>query len=79
MPVRKYRSVADVPPPWREAGDPDLARAIERVWDFGQRWIQPRFPPGLYKCRTMEEMNRLDEQWAAENFEAFRARRRTED
>jgi hypothetical protein len=74
MPVHKFRSVEDMPDTWRDPGDPALFRAIRDVWDFGQRWTRPRFPPGLYKQRSMEDMNRLDEQWAAANFEAFRRR-----
>lgn len=75
MPVFKYRTVEDMPAPWRTPGDPGLYRAIERAWDFGQRWIRPRFPPGVHKRRSIEEMNALDEAWSAANFEAFHARR----
>jgi hypothetical protein len=74
MPVFKYRRVEDMPPPWRTPGEPGLYEAIARVWEFGQRWIRPRFPPGVYKRRSIEEMNALDEEWAAANFEAVRAR-----
>lgn len=76
MPVFKYRRVEDMPAPWRTPGTSELYRAIERAWDFGQRWIQPRFPPGVYKRRSIEAMNALDEEWSAANFEAFRARQR---
>ncbi len=74
MPVRKFRRVEDMPAPWRDPGDPILYRAIAGVWDLGDRWTTPRFPPGVYKHRSMQEMNRLDEEWAAANFQAYRAR-----
>ncbi len=74
MPVYRYRRVEDMPAPWRNPGDPALYRAIQGLWDFGHRWTRPRFPPGLYKRRSIEEMNRLDEEWALANFEAFQAR-----
>ncbi len=77
MPVSKYRRVEDMPLAWHEPGDPSLYRAIRELWGFGQRWLAPRFPPGVYKLRSMEEMNRLAEQWEAANFAAFQARRAT--
>jgi hypothetical protein len=75
MPVSKYRRVDDMPPPWHEPGDPALYRAIRELWSFGQRWHAPRFPPGVYRLRSPEEMNRLAEQWEVANFAAFHARR----
>lgn len=75
MPVRKFRRVEDMPAPWLEPGDPALYLAIAGVWDFGQRLGSPRFPPGVYKHRTLEDMNRLDEAWAKANFRAFWERR----
>ncbi len=75
MPVWKYRRVEDMPAPSREPGDPALYQAIRELWDFGQRWHAPRFPPGVYKLRSIEDMNRLAEQWEGANFAAFHARR----
>jgi hypothetical protein len=75
MPVRKFRRVEDIPAPWHTIGDPSLYRAIESVWDFGQRIGAPRFPPGVYRHRSVEEMNSLDEEWAKLNFDRFWERR----
>ena len=61
MPVRKFRSVeAMEPAPWRRPGDPALFRAIAAVWDFGDRTRPHRFPPGVFRYRSIEEMKRAE-------------------
>ncbi len=76
MPVRRFRSVADMEQPhWREPGDPELFKAIEALWATGARTVAHRFPPGVYRHRTIESLNALTEQWAQSNFEAFQASR----
>lgn len=76
MPVRRFHSVEDMEDTlWREQG-PALFAAIRRVWDFAERTVRPRFPHGVYRHRTVEEMNAQDERWAEANFAAFQARRR---
>jgi hypothetical protein len=74
MPVRKFRSVEEMEPTWYEPGDPSLYRAIARVWDFGRRSWPRRFPPGLHRHRSTEEMNAETERWADENFRRHAAR-----
>lgn len=75
MPVRKFRSVEEMDGyRWYEAGDPALYRAIRRVWELGYRTIQPRFPPGVFKHRSIESMNALQETWAQANFVAYQDR-----
>jgi hypothetical protein len=66
MPVRKYRSIEEMPePPWKRPGDPDLYRALARLWETARR-LQPRqFPCGVYKHRSMEDMNRQRDEWDA--------------
>lgn len=64
MPIRRFRSVEEMNRPlWRRPGSPELARAIESVWEFGQRTSRIRFPPGVYRHHSIEEMNALQEQW----------------
>jgi hypothetical protein len=61
MPIRRFRSVEEMNRPnWREPGSPELYRAIERVWSFGQRTSRIRFSPGVYRYRSIEEMNDSD-------------------
>ena len=76
MPVHKYRDVSEMKDrSWRQPGDPDLFRAIRATWDLAQRTIQPRFPPGVYKHRSIEAAEKLREEWERANFESFRKRR----
>jgi hypothetical protein len=55
-------------PSWREPGDPNLYRAIARVWEFGQRSGRRRFPPGVYMYRSVEQLNAQTERWRVEGF-----------
>jgi hypothetical protein len=76
MPVRKYRSVADMPdPPWRRPGDSELYRALAGLWDMSRRLRPRRFPPGVYRHRSIEDMNRQRDEWDAEFIAELRARR----
>jgi hypothetical protein len=60
---------------WREPGDQGLFRAMESVWDFAERTCPRRFPPGVYKHRSIEEAQALAEVWDEANFRALLARR----
>jgi len=76
MPVRRFRDVSEMEDTlWRERG-PALFDAIRRAWEFAAKTVELRFPPGVYKHRTIEEANAQTERWAQANFEAFHARRR---
>jgi hypothetical protein len=76
MPVRKFRHVGEMEDAlWYERGDTALFAAIARVWDFAERTCQPRFPPGVYKHRSIEEMDAQREAWEEANFRAFHERR----
>ena len=75
MGVRRFRSIEEMPDEhWYEPGDPMLYRAIRRVWELGHRTLQPHFPPGVYKPRTMESKNALQEAWDQANFIAYHER-----
>jgi hypothetical protein len=76
MPVRKYRSVAEMPgAAWRPAGGEGLARAIASTWELAERVAPQRFPPGVYRHRSIESAERLRDAWAAANFRRFWAAR----
>ena len=47
-----------------------------RFEDLAARTTRPRFPPGVYKHRSVEEADALQQEWDRANFEAFHARRR---
>lgn len=77
MGVKRFRDVSEMEGnTWYEPGDPRLFEAIRAVWDFAARTLQPRFPPGVYKHRSIEDAEALRETWDRANFEAFHARRR---
>lgn len=72
MPLRKFHDVSAMADTlWRTPGDPELFRAIARVWDFARRSCQPTFPPGVYKHRSIEEAQALRERWEEANFRAY--------
>jgi hypothetical protein len=66
MPVRKFRSIEEMNQPiWREPGDPALYRVIASLWEAGVRTSTRRYPPGLHKHRSIDEMQEVQERWAA--------------
>ena len=75
MPVHRYRDVRDMPDRTVvDRDDPNLWASIARIWESGRRLSPPRFPAGVYKHRTIEEMNRQTEEWARRNAASRRDR-----
>lgn len=67
MPVRKFRSVEEMERPWwRRPGDPALYRAMAGLWDVGCRTSRRRYPPGVHRHASIEEMRRVQENWAGQ-------------
>jgi hypothetical protein len=65
MPVRKFRSVEEMGrPAWRQPGDPELYRVMAGLWDVGRRTSRRRYPPGVHKHASIEDMHRVQEIWA---------------
>jgi hypothetical protein len=59
MPVRKFRTVEEMNRPvWRTPGSAELLEAIRNVWEFGRRTSRRRFRPGVYRYRSIEEMQK---------------------
>jgi hypothetical protein len=77
MPVRKYRDISEMEDnTWHEPGSPEHFRAMRNTWAFAQRTLGYRFPPGVYKHRSIEEAQRQREIWEQSCFEAYQARKR---
>lgn len=75
MPVRKFRSVADMPPPpLRRPGSEELFRALAGHWRAGSLMAGLRFPPGLYRHASVEELNTQTDLWEAERVERAKLR-----
>lgn len=67
MPVKKYRSVAEMPgPPELRPLDPDNLRRAFALCEL-TAWLHPvSHVPGVRKFRSLEEANRHREAWEAE-------------
>lgn len=75
MPVRKFRSVAEMSgPDWLPVG-PALWRALDHLHAIAEATSRPRFPPGVYKHRRIEDAQRLCEAWRAANAQRLQAER----
>jgi|CXWL01.1.fsa_nt_gi hypothetical protein len=57
MPVRKFRSVEEMLPPWMEFPPTaeDLARRIRNLWGRSHLLADRQFPKGVRKYRSLEE------------------------
>jgi hypothetical protein len=64
MPVRKYRSVDEMPPAGRrEAGDPSNLRIACELSMTASRLAPRRFPSGVYRYRSVEVASERRESW----------------
>lgn len=73
MPVRKYRSVEDMPRPAPLA--PLRAENLEaacELTEMAYRMRPWRFVPGVHKYRSIEEANLRRARWEAETIRAHR-------
>ena len=58
MPIRKYRSVEDMPPPPpAESGRADLVARIRALWNRSVLLSPPCFSKGVTRFRSIEEAN----------------------
>lgn len=64
MSVRKFRSVADMPQATLRPLDPRNVRLACELSAVATRMRPVRFPPGVYKHRSLEEAQRLRHAWA---------------
>ncbi len=79
MPVRKFRSIEEMKAVrGYDRDDPLLARVIEGIWTFGERTARLRFPPGLYRHRSLADLNARTAEWADQNFRSHQVRRAAE-
>ena len=68
MPVRRFRSVEEMEQSvWLDRDDPRLWPAIASVWALAARLHPVRYPPGVYRHRSIEAMNGQTEAWEAAN------------
>jgi hypothetical protein len=73
MPIRKFRSIEEMDAhTWRKPGDPELYRAIAFTWALARRTNPRRFPPGVHKYRSIDELNRADDERLREHIRSRR-------
>lgn len=74
MPVRKLRSLEEAEDSlFRDPNDPRLWPSLVALWRLSDRLFSRRLPPGVYKHRSVEELNRQREQWEAAAIESSRS------
>jgi hypothetical protein len=59
---------------WYERGDPRLFKAIRAVWNFAHRIVQPGFPPGVHRFRSIEDASEQRRLWEDRTLEAMQRR-----
>jgi len=64
MPVRKFRSVEEIPaPPPRQPLDPENLRIVLELCRLVYRLRPWHFPPGVHKHRSLDAANRQRAIW----------------
>jgi len=54
--VKRYRDVAEMPPPPPgRPHDPMTFARIRELWQFSSRLVPPLFRPGVYRYRSIED------------------------
>jgi hypothetical protein len=77
MPLIKFGSLEEMDAAlWRSSDDPSLLAVIARVWAFADRTCPRRFPPGVYRHRTLQSANEQRDTWEEANFRSFWSGRR---
>jgi hypothetical protein len=75
VPVKKYRSVEDMPPvPPPETVD-ELMRRISALWARSWAMSPMVYPRGVFKFRTLEEAQAARERVTQENIDRLRRER----
>ena len=71
MPVRRLRSLDEAEQSvWLHRDDPRLWPAVKTVWELADRVCSRRFPPGVYKHRTIGDVNRQSDAWEKLDFQS---------
>ncbi len=74
MPIKKFRDISEMKRTAYRPGSPELVIAIRYIWGLSDRICPLRFPPGVYKHRSIEAAESLRKQWQAVNVQAQQER-----
>jgi hypothetical protein len=67
VPVKRFRSLQDAEDTLLlDPQDPELWARIAGLWELSRRLFPRSLPPGVYKHRTISELNSQREEWEAE-------------
>lgn len=77
MPIKKFRDVSHMRRTVYRVGSPELAAAIRSIWRLSETICPLRFPPGVYKHRSIDDAEALRKQWQKANVQAQQSRIRT--
>jgi len=67
VPVRKLRSLQEAEDSLvNDPKDPGHWASIAALWELSERLFPRRFPPGVYKYRSIEALNKQRDAWEAE-------------
>jgi hypothetical protein len=74
MTVKRYRDVSEMPAaPSGDPNDPHTYARIKHLWEFSRRVISlPLFRPGVYRYRSIEEMDAARNRATIERMRALR-------
>jgi hypothetical protein len=76
MPVKKFRSVEEMPPvEWCEIADEECFRRIARLWARSSAFSARIYPRGVFKFRNLEEAQQARERVTQENVDRLRRER----
>jgi hypothetical protein len=62
VPVYRYRSIEEMPRPWRSSDDPENLRLIAEMLVRHRSLVGRKGKPGVRHFRSWEEMNAADEE-----------------
>jgi hypothetical protein len=76
MPVERYRSVEEMPPPpRRDPRDPATWVAIRELWALAEATLPRLYPPGVTRFRSIEEAQQAREEATIERMRKVRRAR----
>jgi hypothetical protein len=75
--VKRYRDVSEMPSSsYGDPSDPNTYARIKQLWQFSERVVSlPLFRPGVYRYRSIEEMQAARDRATIERMRALRALR----
>jgi hypothetical protein len=74
MPIKKFRDVSEMKRSAYRPGSAELAAATRYIWSLSERICPLRFPPGVYKHRSIDDAETLRKRWQKANTAAQQQR-----